>query len=232
MGEDGRSIWGLDIDNSAFAGTIEINVGNLRFDNALLLTNAMFSVATGGQLTTVILSNNATFAAMKYGEAEVPAGSYAAPQLNNLLNSTRFSGTGILTVLTGDTDSIYTIWLADFPTLGTQTNFADDFEPDGLDNLLEYALGGNPTNDDAAAVLAASTDAGWLSLVYGRRIDATSRGLTYTVLTGTNLVNGSISNVVPDHGVSPVTNGFETVTNRISTAMGDQAFMKLEVQLD
>jgi hypothetical protein len=231
-GEDGDSIWGLDVDNSGFTGTLEINVGNLRFDDPLLLSNATLSVVAGAQLSAVILSNNATFAAMRYDGSPVVSGAYTAAELNSMLGSSRFSGAGILTVLPEPSTESYADWLAEYPTLGTQTNFSDDVEPDGLDNLLEYALGGNPTNADAALVLPESdTSAGWLYHVYNRRTDAAARGLTYTVLEGTNLVDGSVSNAVPDHGVSAPTNDFETVTNRIPTTTDEQSFMKLEVEL-
>lgn len=234
-GEDGDSIWGLDVDNSAFTGTIEINVGNLRFDDDLVLTNATLVVQGGSQLTAVILSNAAAFAAMDYDGSPVADGEYSADDLNTLLSTDRFSGDGILTVgeVVVETDP-YADWLALYPTLGSQTNLTDDAEPDGLNNLLEYALGGNPTNDDAAAALPVSeADAGWLTLVYGKRADADDVGLTYTVVTDTDLVHGQMTNEVPEYGVSDLAiNGYVTATNRIPTDTDNQAFMQLKVELD
>jgi hypothetical protein len=232
--EDGDSIWGLDVDNSAFTGTLEINVGNLRFDDVLALTNATLSVQGGSQLTTVILSNNAAFAAMEYDGAPIANGTYDAVALNGMTSPDRFSGLGSITVGTVVTIPSYSDWLADYPTLGSQTNYTDDAEPDGMDNLLEYALGGNPTNDDAAAVLPVSeADAGWLYMVYGQRADAGEVGLTYTVVTDTDLVNGQMTNEVPEYGASTIeVNGYVSATNRISTGTDDQAFMQLKVKLD
>lgn len=123
-GEDGDSIWGLDIDNSAFAGIIEVNVGNLRFDDTLALTNATLSILAGSQLTSVIISNDAAFAAMTFGATPVADGEYTAGDLNTLLNTTRFSGSGTLTVGTppaGPTDADNEVSNADF-----DTNFSYD----------------------------------------------------------------------------------------------------------
>jgi hypothetical protein len=224
----------LDVDNSAFAGTVEINVGNLRFDDTLLLTNATLSVRAGSQLTTVIMANDATFAALDYEGVLVADGTYSAAQLNSLLGSTRFSGAGMITIQAlPAAGPLYADWVASYPTLESQTNHLDDFEPDGVNNLLEYAMGGNPTNNDAAAVMPTSElDAGWLYLVYNRRENAGALDLTYTVVTGTNLVSGPMTNEVPEYGVSAETDGFVNATNRISTGVHDQGFMQLQVELD
>lgn len=111
----------------------------------------------------------------------------------------------------------------------------DDYEPDGMDNLLEYAPGGNPASNDAPGLLPVSsiaTEAGtnWLVYIYKRRTDAAERGLNYQVLSGNSLVDGSVTNTVPASGVSLPSNGFETATHRISTAGEDRQFMGLEVQ--
>jgi len=51
-------------------------------------------------------------------------------------------------------EASYEAWVADWGLAGSDTNRSADLEyggiGDGVDNLLEYALGGNPTNDDAA----------------------------------------------------------------------------------
>jgi hypothetical protein len=110
-----------------------------------------------------------------------------------------------------------------------------DAEPDGLIKWVEYALGGNPISNDASDILTAGSfgsdnGANGLYYTYDRREDATARGLTYEVLTGTNLVDG-LSNAVPAWSVSPATNGFETKTHRVSTDAAPSGFMELEFEL-
>jgi hypothetical protein len=129
----------------------------------------------------------------------------------------------------------YASWISDYVT-GADTNYNADVEyggiGDGLDNLMEYALGGNPTNDDAAAVspgfyLAEAGGTNWFYYVHNER--TTDPTLTYTVGATTNLVTTvADTNEVEWVGESVETNGFKTVTNRTEAAT-DARFIKLEV---
>jgi hypothetical protein len=129
----------------------------------------------------------------------------------------------------------YTEWVALYPALGSLTDPGDDFEPDGMDNLTEYALGGNPVANDALSVLpkgstGSADGTNWLYYTYKRRENAASLGLTYTVRSGTNLVSG-LTNVVPPSSVSSPVNGLETITHRIPTDTAPSGFMELEIEL-
>ncbi|MDF7822730.1 hypothetical protein P4B35_01790 [Pontiellaceae bacterium B12227] len=102
---------------------------------------------------------------------------------------------------------------------------------DGMNNLLEYALGGDPLVDDADVYLPKSeVNGGFLHHVYNRQNPADPK-LTYTVLDGTDLVTGGLDNTNTSETVSAVANGFETVTNTVSTATEGKQFMKLKVEL-
>lgn len=123
----------------------------------------------------------------------------------------------------------YAEWLELFPALGSSTNMLDDFEPDGMDNLLEYALGANPTVADADVFQPKySRDAAgqWLYYVYNRRVDG---GLTYQVRADSDLV-GALSGTAEEVGAGDIGDGFESVTNRISTATDATGFMQLKVE--
>ena len=101
-----------------------------------------------------------------------------------------------------------------------------------MDNLLEFALGGNPTNDDAAIYMPKSeVDGAVLNYIYTRQ-NPIDPALTYTVLDGTDLVIGGLVNTNVEVGVSAPVNGFETVTNQVSTTTGAKQFMQLKVQKD
>jgi hypothetical protein len=125
----------------------------------------------------------------------------------------------------------YDLWATGWGTdIGDSHN---DWEPDGLANWLEYALGGDPTLDDAADILPTShmgydEGSNWLYYTYSRRAD--NADLTYTVLTGTNLVEG-LSNTNWAWSVSPPTNGLETAIHRMSTDAAPEGFMKLEIKM-
>ena len=123
----------------------------------------------------------------------------------------------------------YDIWAADWGV--DLSDRLADYEGDGLDNLLEYALGGNPTADDAAAVKPEF----WVAAdvanhVYNRRIEAAISELSYdlsvnTDLTLTGTPVGDTYESVGDSGLS----GFESVTNEIPVVGLDVGFIKLEV---
>jgi hypothetical protein len=108
-----------------------------------------------------------------------------------------------------------------------------DFEGDGLVNLLEYGFGGNPTNDDAAAVsptIAVGTDVTHVynsravsELTYELFVDLDNDLITSDWTNATAL--GSVVTVGP--AVDPE---FNTVTNTFAGAsLLYQAFLKLEV---
>ena len=118
------------------------------------------------------------------------------------------------------------------------TNLLDDAEAgggDGMNNLLEYALGSDPLADDAEdffPVESISEDGSYLNLVYRRRTDAAERGLEYNVYSSLDLVLGELTNPTEEVAeTEDLGGGFESVTNRVPTASEDAQFMGLEVKL-
>jgi hypothetical protein len=98
-----------------------------------------------------------------------------------------------------------------------------------MDNLLEYALGGNPTNNDAAAVLpVSSSDGNWFYHIHQERTDDSA--LSYTVKLKDDLVNDPSwdTNGVVFFGESDVADDFKSVTNR--TDIGNNEYLRLEVE--
>jgi len=105
-----------------------------------------------------------------------------------------------------------------------------DDDSDGLENLVEYALGGNPTTNDAAAVLPVfQLLENSLVYVHNERTDDTS--LKYTVLVCTNLVSDSWkTNGVEFVDAAGFSNVWKTVTNRVSTIGKSQQFIRLKIE--
>ena len=107
-----------------------------------------------------------------------------------------------------------------------------------MNNMVEYGLGGNPTNNDAAAVLPTSgivADGGtnWLEYVYRRRTDAPARELNYWLELNTNLVSGAWNtNGYIEVDSAPLETGFEAVTNHIPTASETNRFIRLRISID
>ena len=119
-------------------------------------------------------------------------------------------------------------------TSGVNDGYGDDPESDGMNNLLEYALGGHPLIDDAGEKLprvGTGEEGGtnWLNYVYRRRLDATARNLIYDVLATDALVS-NVWTTDTEEAVSVILDSeFEAVTNRVSTDTESQQFMKLEI---
>lgn len=128
----------------------------------------------------------------------------------------------------------YQEWLDLYPELGSSTNYMDDVEPDGMNNLLEYALGGNPTAADATQYLPVynfDEGAGYLNYIYNRRVNADDLGLTYDVVSGADLGAG-LGAPTEEAGSTAGESGFDVVTNRVSVAAAPVAFMQLNVEVD
>jgi hypothetical protein len=93
---------------------------------------------------------------------------------------------------------------------------------DGYNNLVEYALGMNPTNSDAGSKEAVDTavDGGtnYFEYVHNRRSDYTEQGLSYLLIDSTNLVGSVASTNAQDQiFIGPSVDGYEPVTNRYLT---------------
>jgi hypothetical protein len=134
--------------------------------------------------------------------------------------------------------TVYELWLDSFGLSGGDAGLEADIENgglgDGLNNLMEYALGGDPTVDDAAGVLPTgkvSADGSWFYYVHSERAD--DETLTYTVQLDDDLVAdpGWSTNGISLVGESAVNgNGYKSVTNRTDT--GSRGFITLQVGKD
>lgn len=125
---------------------------------------------------------------------------------------------------------VYQDWLRVFGMTGDDALLDADIEPDGINNLMEYALGGNPIVNDADTVLPDfQLFENYFYYVHNELTNDTN--LTYTVLLSTNL----LSNVWKTNGVEFVgeagfSNVWKTVTNRIAI-VNSWGFIKLNVEL-
>jgi hypothetical protein len=124
-------------------------------------------------------------------------------------------------------------WAADNSLTGDDALTSADPDEDGMDNLLEYALGGNPQVNDAAALqpaLMAMSDGGtnWFYYIQSRRTD--DEALSYTVTLDDDLVAAPAGVTNAPIGQSAEVDGFTTFTNR--TDLDKHEFFMLKVQKD
>lgn len=120
----------------------------------------------------------------------------------------------------------YTAWSISWgEAIGSKTN---DFDGDGLSNLAEYALNGNPTNSaDAGQVRCEMADG---ELVYVHAQHGADNSLAYWLETTDDLVNPSWTNAgTIVAGTNMTGQAYNQVTNAVSTD-ADQMFIRLRVQ--
>jgi len=111
-------------------------------------------------------------------------------------------------------------WAAGYGLYGANALASADFDADGLDNLSEYALGGNPTasGDFPSSTLAYGVDApvDTIDFSYNRRKDFSIRGLNYTVQTSSNFT-GWDDVVLPIEASNSIDSEFDRITHRLPT---------------
>lgn len=134
-------------------------------------------------------------------------------------------------------DDAYATWASSYGLVGDDALPDADTENggagDGYANLLEFALGMNPTLADAKSRESIHTEeeGGSAYFVYGyhRRTDYLELGLSYSLIETPDLVTPSLGS--PEEVIiGDLADGFEPVTNRY--LIDDPAkFVQLEVQL-
>jgi hypothetical protein len=130
----------------------------------------------------------------------------------------------------------YIVWATDNSLSGLAAEYTADSDRDGVNNLVEYALGGNPNTNDVADILPiySMTEANgtnWFNVVYHRRLDATARNLTYEVQSSTNLVSNSWTNHTEEAGFTTLNADFESVTNRVPMDEKPQQFLRIKIDI-
>jgi arylsulfatase A-like enzyme len=128
-------------------------------------------------------------------------------------------------LLTTDVDGMFGQWMINYGVTGKTA----DSDGDGLNNLYEFALGGNPTNP-ASLGYASSHEvvSNVFRYVYPRRKNA---DLIYTLNTSFNLMTNDWNNSgyveLPVKGW--ISADFEAVTNEIPLS-ADQTFIRLDIE--
>jgi len=120
----------------------------------------------------------------------------------------------------------------------------DDPDQDGFQNLIEYALGGDPAENAISSEYSiplnpqTSISSGEYLFSFPRRTDALVRGLTYQVEFSDDLSQGSFSSIPPEGSgttvapYDPAVAGFEKFTITIPLSSGTRKFARLMIALD
>ena len=154
----------------------------------------------------------------------------------NAIGFSEFVGTPA----TNDTaTSLWNEWINLYSGVGSNSNLLDHGDSDDLDNLTEYAFGGDPSDGGSQGNIPSQSlvDVGgtdYIEYVYYMRDDAGGRGLAYLITTDTDLVAApgwtNAHYEVTGTNTSTGISGFNAVTNRMSTDPEAQRFLRLQIE--
>ncbi len=152
---------------------------------------------------------------------------------HNLANTTGYyTSVDFLRIESSPALTDFDIWAEQFPLSEGPDGDDDD---DGLSNLYEFGLGGNPTNAADQGSLPTYTVVGaggtnWFECVHPVSSNPES-DLGYTLVLSENLVFGGWTNAGYIATGTNVTGGpLNYVTNRVPIATGDAKFMHLLIE--
>lgn len=198
--------------SNTYTGNTTVTAGTLSLGNGTANTNlangADVSVASGAILNLNYSGTDTIDGLTINGIAKSPgvwgSASSGAPNTDPQL-----TGSGTLTVTTGPASSAYGTWASGYGLTGPNAAFDFDFDNDGIDNGLEWILGGNPTTNSADILPDATRNlSGDLVLTFTREEDAIPE-TTLKVEFGTDLASwpkkatiGATSSVADANGVT------------------------------
>ena len=217
-----ETIGGFMFDGTTQAGSLDMGL-----DGVLRLT-AQNDAAVWGDLTVLNWTEGSD-------HIYVDGGSFSSSQLANITFDGYAAGAevigGELVAIKGVT---YGVWAAKKGlAAGVNDDRTDDPDLDGMENLLEYALGGDPLVDDAASILpTADFTVDTIEYIYNRRTDHALRGLDYGLaVTIDDLQLGAWTNygTAFETGVGAIDSEFDSVTNTLPITGVDMGFLNLEV---
>ncbi|MCB1130764.1 MAG: autotransporter-associated beta strand repeat-containing protein, partial [Verrucomicrobiae bacterium] len=214
-------------------GTTTVTGGTLAVNGSSLADGASLTL-DGGK---VDLTGTETVDSLFFGAAQQAAGTWGSsssvPTPTNIDDS-RFSGTGVLSVTNGAAGG-YTSWAA---TNAPGQTADQDFDGDGVENGIEWVLGGDKDTNDLGKVPTITPDPTSLIFSFVRDQASKTAGTTVEIAIGTTLGTWPDVYPVPNSGtLGPVTvvdngNGTDTVTLTVTKAPDTAKFARLEVVVD
>ncbi|MDF7798816.1 hypothetical protein P4C99_05050 [Pontiellaceae bacterium B1224] len=215
------------------ASSLQISNGRVHIEKTLIqwenpdVQEAITNAVANGALTWTNGLAVGTYSTNGYDDRIVSGTS--ALYWDNSENGSQFSQSAIWVEQLA---TPYDEWMAEFELNGINADLLADPDADGLDNLTEFAVGGNPTNSNDATTHSYFTLVEY-EYIYRRRNDAAVCGLDYYLETTTNLVAESwTTNGTAVAGISKSADGFEYVTNHISDVDISSMFIRLRLRIE
>ncbi|RYD61989.1 MAG: hypothetical protein EOP83_15755, partial [Verrucomicrobiaceae bacterium] len=187
---------------NTYTGSTTVQAGVLSVSTAFLGDASAVSIDSGAVLN-LNTGVEDTVGTLFLGGEQVPAGIYGATTPGF---SSYFTGTGTLVVANGPGDSGFSTWAAlngldGSP--GKENGTGDDPDKDGMDNLTEFYLDGNPLASDPSILPVASLSQDYITLTFHRRDDAEGSVTTQVAQYGQNLAGWAEATITADTSTDP-----------------------------
>lgn len=210
-----------------YAGATTVNEGTLRLGNGTSPTNLADSadvIVAPGAMLHLDYSGTDVINGLWVDGLQMPPGVYSS-------TSGFITGLGTLTVNTGPASANYATWSSRGIHNLTGGPSSDD-DNDGIANILEYVLGGNPRATSSGILPTATTSAGNLVFTF-RRVASTTADTTQIFQYGSDLtgwtdvpvVAGGMIAIQPDTPQA----GTDTVIITVSEGTEPRRFGRLKV---
>ncbi|MCW1923255.1 autotransporter-associated beta strand repeat-containing protein [Luteolibacter arcticus] len=223
---------------NTYTGNTTVHAGVLSVSTAFLGDASAVTIDSGAVLNLGTGTED-TVGTLFLGGTQVPAGTYGP---TTPVYGTYFTGsTGTLVVTTGPGNAFGT-WatlkgLDGSP--GRENGTGDDPEKDGMDNLTEFYLDGNPLASDRSILPVASLSQDYLTLTFHRRDDAEGILSEQLVQYGQDLTTWAEATITAGDSTDPNgvivdveenDAGADLVTVKIPRAIG-KFFARLKVEV-
>lgn len=165
---------------NSYTGTTTVNQGTLSITVPYLGNASTVTIATGAKLDLATGTAVDTVGKLVLGGVSVPPGTY------NALDATfgsYFTGSGSLLVL-----APYEAWAALKGLDSSNNGLGQDPDHDGLSNLMEFYLNGNPLASDPAMLPVQTLDATYVTFSFSRRDDAAAAVTSEAAQYGSDLL--------------------------------------------
>ncbi len=211
---------------NTYTGNTTVNAGTLSLATPCLEDGADVILAASGAILNLNTGVGDTIRAFIIGGVAQAIGEWGAIGSGAIYESEFITGSGRLLVTSEVVSSPYSIWAAAKYPAADLSDPSADLDHDGMSNFQEFAFGLDPTK--GSSVNPISVPFGKFSGTFSYTRNAAS-GLTYTVLTSTDLVTWSSAPASQVPG-TPDANGVETVAVALTSYLppaGGKLFVRV-----